>query len=66
MKVNSKIPLQMLRHERGFAVVVSEQVLSELFPRSSRPVSGHRSGAHRARRSPCHLDQDKVKSFLTV
>jgi urea transport system ATP-binding protein len=57
--------LNVLRHERGFAVVVSEQVLSFALDLADRFLVIDRGRiVHEEVRA--NLDQDKVKSFLTV
>lgn len=57
--------LNVLRHERGFSVIVSEQVLSFALDLADRFMVIDRGRiVHEELRA--HLDQDKVKSFLTV
>ena len=57
--------LNVLRQERGFAVVVSEQVLSFALDLADRFLVIDRGRiVHEEPRA--NLDQDKVKSFLTV
>jgi urea transport system ATP-binding protein len=57
--------LNVLRHDRGFAVVVSEQVLSFALDLADRFLVIDRGRiVHEEARA--NLDQDKVKSFLTV
>ncbi|KAB7610237.1 urea ABC transporter ATP-binding subunit UrtE [Verminephrobacter eiseniae] len=57
--------LNLLRAERGFAIVVSEQVLSFALDLADRFLVIDRGRiVHDAARS--NLDQDKVRSFLTV
>jgi urea transport system ATP-binding protein len=57
--------LNTLRKERGFSIVVSEQVLSFALDLSDRflVIDGGRI-VHEAERDS--LDQDKIRSFLTV
>lgn len=57
--------LNLLRHERGFAILVSEQVLSFALSLADRFFVIDRGRiVHEEARS--NLDQEKVKSFLTV
>ena len=57
--------LNTLRHERGFAIVVSEQVLSFALDLADRFLVIDRGRiVHEECRAT--LDQDKVRSFLTV
>jgi urea transport system ATP-binding protein len=57
--------LNVLRRERGFAVVVSEQVLSFALDMADRFLVIDRGRiVHEELRA--HLNQEKVKSFLTV
>ena len=57
--------LNVLRHERGFAVIVSEQVLSFALDLSDRFLVIDRGHiVHEEARAT--LNQDKIKSFLTV
>jgi urea transport system ATP-binding protein len=57
--------LSALRHERGFAILVSEQVLSFALELADRFLVIDRGRiVHEETR--VGLDQDKVKSFLTV
>ena len=57
--------LNVLRHERGFAVVVSEQVLSFALDLADRFLVIDRGRiVHEEMRA--QLNQEKVKSFLTV
>lgn len=57
--------LNLLRHERGFSVVVSEQVLSFALDLADRFLVIDRGHiVHEELRAK--LDQEKVKSFLTI
>ena len=55
--------LNELRRERGFAVVVSEQMLSFALDLADRFLVIDRGRIVEARET---LDQDKVRSFLAV
>jgi urea transport system ATP-binding protein len=57
--------LNVLRKERGFAIVVSEQVLSFALDLADRFLVIDRGRVvHDEARA--HLDQDRVRSFLTI